>query len=228
MSSFSIQKEALLENIGINAPFYFITTICLYILSDTTYSFIISCLSFIIITTLGYFSHIISHNIHFTTLYNKTSVITKHFPFIDKIVRKILRIYDFHHDTHHDSTINRKPENLFYEALNNIFIQGLLFIIVGEIYNYMNKKIFIFWGLLYASFHIINYSIVDSTIHNDHHININTNYGIDIYDILIGTKHNWEDIEDYNHYSINVIIITIIFYVITHSSFNSLLTKLSI
>ena len=209
MTSFSVQKEALLENIGINAPFYFITSICLYILSDTKHSFLSSVLSFILITVLGYFSHVISHNIHFTTIYNKIPVITKHIPFLDKIIRKILRIYDFHHDTHHDSSINRKPENLCYEALNNIFIQGLLFIIVGEIYNLMNKKIFVFWGLLYASFHIINYSIVDASIHNDHHTNIHTNYGIDIYDILMGTKYNWDDIEDYNHYSINVIVLTI-------------------
>lgn len=217
MTSFSVQKEALLENIGINAPFYFITSICLYILSDTKHSFLSSVLSFILITALGYFSHVISHNIHFTSIYNKIPVITKHIPFLDKIIRKILRIYDFHHDTHHDSTINRTSENLCYEALNNIFIQGLLFIIIGEIYNYMNKKVFVFWGLLYASFHIINYSIVDAIIHNDHHTNIHTNYGIDIYDILMGTKYNWEDIEDYNHYSVNAILLTILLTLFHHS-----------
>ena len=215
MTSFSVQKEALLENIGVNAPFYFVTSICLYILSDTTHSFISSSLSFILITMLGYVSHVISHNIHFTSLYNRIPVITKHIPFLDKITRNVLRIYDFHHDTHHDSSINRKTENLCYEALNNIFIQGLLFIIVGETYNYMNKKIFIFWGLLYASFHIINYSIIDSGTHNDHHVNIHTNYGIDIYDILMGTKYNWDDIEEYNHYSINVILLTAVFYFIS-------------
>ena len=216
MTSFSVQKEALLENIGINAPFYFITSICLYILSDTKHSFFSSVLSFILITALGYLSHVISHNIHFTTIYDKIPIITKHIPFLDKIIRKILRIYDFHHDTHHDSTINRKPENLCYEALNNILIQGILFIIVGEIYNYMNKKVFVFWGLLYASFHIINYSIVDASIHTDHHTNIHTNYGIDIYDILMGTKYNWEDIEDYNHYSINVIVLTFLTILLVH------------
>ena len=35
-----------------------------------------------------------------------------------------------------------------------------------------------------------------------------TNYGIDIYDIIFGTKYHWDDLENYNHYSINIVIIT--------------------
>ena len=33
-------------------------------------------------------------------------------------------------------------------------------------------------------------------------------------DILMGTKHDWSDIEDYNHYSINMVLISVLFYFI--------------
>lgn len=206
----NIQWDALKENIGINSPFYFILFICLYLLSNRSiYSYVSTILSFIAITFLGYFSHIISHQFDFTAIYNKSSILSKDIPYLDKIVRYVLDIYDFHHKTHHDTTVNRTTRNLLLEALNNIFIQGILFIIIGTIYNYLNKTVFILWGLLYASFHIINYSIIDSSIHTDHHLNIHSNYGIDIYDIIMGTKHDWNDIEEYNHYAINLILLTI-------------------
>ena len=82
------------------------------------------------------------------------------------------------------------------------------------LYNMMDWRMFMLWGLFYASFHIINYTFVEPTVHSDHHLNIYSNYGIDIFDILIGTKHNWSDIEDYNHYSINMVLITVLFYFI--------------
>ncbi len=76
----------------------------------------------------------------------------------------------------------------------------------------MDPRMFYFWGLLYASCHIINYTYIEPTVHRDHHIDTKTNYGIDIYDILMGTKYDWKDIEDHNHYSINVIVMTVLFY----------------
>jgi len=78
----------------------------------------------------------------------------------------------------------------------------------------MDWRMFMLWGLFYASFHIINYTFVEPTVHSDHHLNIYSNYGIDIFDILMGTKHDWSDIEDYNHYSINMVLISVLFYFI--------------
>jgi len=61
---------------------------------------------------------------------------------------------------------------------------------------------------MYASGHIINYSFIEPSTHRDHHMNEKTNYGLDLYDIIFGSKFNWNDIENYNHVAINTIIFT--------------------
>ena len=61
--------------------------------------------------------------------------------------------------------------------------------------------------------HIINYNIIKPKVHEEHHEDKNTNFGIDIWDILFNTKNN-SDIENFNHSIINLIIILIIFYFI--------------
>ena len=40
------------------------------------------------------------------------------------------------------------------------------------------------------------------------HIDDKTNYGIDIWDIIVGSKYSWEEIETHNHTAINLIVIT--------------------
>ena len=56
------------------------------------------------------------------------------------------------------------------------------------------------------------YNLVPCKEHINHHKNPDTNYGIEIYDILFNTKNkNDVSVENYNHYSINLIIITILY-----------------
>ena len=98
------------------------------------------------------------------------------------------------------------------EGINNIYMQGLTMIIYGTVYNLLDWRIFLFWGLFYASIHMINYSIIMPSVHRDHHKNKYTNHGIDIMDIIMGSKYDWNDLEDHNHYSINMIILTFLFY----------------
>ena len=162
----------------------------------------------------GYFIHMISHNIHYTKMYDDYPVIYKNIPCVDYFIRGFVWFLDFHHISHHNSEINKLPKYQLLEAINNFVMQGALGVMAGTLYNMMDWRMFILWGLFYASFHIINYTIIEPTVHRDHHYDIYSNYGIDIFDILMGTKHNWSDIEDYNHYSINMIIITILFYFI--------------
>ena len=38
--------------------------------------------------------------------------------------------------------------------------------------------------------------------HSDHHKDKHSNLGMDIWDIIFGTKYNWDDIEDVNHYAV--------------------------
>ena len=76
-------------------------------------------------------------------------------------------------------------------------------------------RIVIIWAFLYATVHNINFSFTKPTTHRDHHLNCHTNYGLDVYDILFGTKYDWNDLENYNHAAINMIIITAITYYFT-------------
>ena len=55
--------------------------------------------------------------------------------------------------------------------------------------------------------------------HIDHHKDSNKNLGIDIWDIIFGTKYDWNDIEDINHYAINFILCSIIV-ILIHKYFN--------
>ena len=68
----------------------------------------------------------------------------------------------------------------------------------------------VLWGILYTTVHNINYNIVPSSVHIKHHLDKNTNYGIDIWDIIFQTKYNNDptDIENINHYTINLFICT--------------------
>jgi hypothetical protein len=38
-------------------------------------------------------------------------------------------------------------------------------------------------------------------------MNDKTNYGIDIWDIIVGSKYDWKTIETHNHTAINLLVI---------------------
>ena len=211
------QLNILKKHIIINYPFYIVSSICIYFLSckpSNKKSFLNMMSSFIFIAYSGFFIHMISHNIHYTSMYNNYPVIYKNIPIIDVYIRNFTWFLDFHHETHHDTEINKQFKNQFLEGVNNFVMQGAIGVIAGTLYNMLDWRMFLFWGIFYASFHIINYTYLEPTVHSDHHTNIYSNYGIDIFDILMGTKNNWNDIEDYNHFSINMIILTTIIYFI--------------
>lgn len=46
--------------------------------------------------------------------------------------------------------------------------------------------------------------------HEQHHINPNTNYGLDIFYIIFGTKYDTNEIEDINHMSFNLLLSVVI------------------
>jgi len=210
----NVQTDILKKHFKINYIFYIVILICLYVLSkspNNTKSFLRILISFIIIIFWGYTAHVFSHQVSFTKMYDRNSIIFKSIPFLDICIRKIIYIFDFHDIIHHDTKINKEYKNMLLEGINNFFIQGFIVVVVGTLYNYLDWRIFMFWGLFYASIHIINYSYVMPTTHKYHHKDKNTNYGIDLIDIIMGTKYDWNDLEDYNHYSINAIILTLLF-----------------
>ena len=207
-----VKTDALIKNIIINWIFYIVLLCCLYALSKCEYyktSIHMLIISFITVAIIGYIIHRVSHNIYFEEYYENMNTIFKDVPLLDRIIKLMLRGLDFHRKTHHDSAINRKWYNLVYEFINNIVTQGLLPAILIKASRYLDLRVFILWGLLYATLHIINYNFITSTVHIEHHLDDSTNYGIDICDIIFGSKYDWNDVENYNHYAINVIIITI-------------------
>lgn len=208
----STRLEALGKSLRINYLFYISILISALILKydkQNTKSLKCIILSFILIAALGYLVHYIGHHINVNNQFFKSnSIITETFG-LKGLFKLIANIMDFHSLTHHDTKINKQNINVFYEFITNFITQGLQIFLMIRFYKYLDERVCFIWGLAYATVHNINYNIIKPEVHKQHHINDKTNYGIDIYDILFGTKFNWEDIEDFNHFGINFIIITI-------------------
>lgn len=80
----------------------------------------------------------------------------------------------------------------------------------------LNNHVLKLWAIFYATIHNINYRFTAPIEHENHHIDPKTNYGIDVVDIILNSKYNTKHnptqhitIEDHNHGTLNIIIITI-------------------
>jgi sterol desaturase/sphingolipid hydroxylase (fatty acid hydroxylase superfamily) len=123
---------------------------------------------------------------------------------------QICDFVDFHSKIHHDLNINKTKINFVKEFISNVITQGLLLIPFIQFLKYLDMRVIIMWAFAYATIHNINFSFINPSVHRDHHKYNNTNYGLDIYDIIFGTKYDWDDIENYNHDSINIVVLTAI------------------
>ena len=218
--SLDIQFTALKSSIKNNIPFYLVLLGCLYYFTINTNSsnsfnkrtFFNLLISFIVMSFLGVIIHYISHKITITNIYEqfkleKGNMLTRN-KTLDKIFKAGCRLFDFHSTTHHDSHINKAPINIFYEFINNACTQGLLLLLTKTILNFLDSRIIVLWAFLYATLHNINYLYIKPITHAQHHIKEITNYGIDIWDIILNTKYDWTHIESHNHYAINIIILS--------------------
>lgn len=161
----------------------------------------------------GWLVHYLSHNIDLEKLYLDTleKYKIKVNKYLHKIIKLIIRYtFDFHDKIHHDSAVNKKWYNIIIEFCQNIIFQAMIIILVAKIFNYtIDNSVLYLWGLIYATTHLINYEIIDNHHHKQHHKNYNTNLGIDTADIFFNSKYHLNDIEDFNHGTINIILITI-------------------
>lgn len=110
--------------------------------------------------------------------------------------------YLFHHQ--HDKLLDRRVE-LALETITDasmslsvLLIQWLTGIWLVPI------SVILFYALTYTSTHIINYSIIGSETHRNHHKNTDTNYGPDTLDHLFGTSYD-DKFEDLTPISLNAI-----------------------
>ena len=213
---------AFKKSIIINKWFYFTLIVCFYMFksqdtaptssssSSSSSSYLGLAFSFFFVLVFGHITHRLSHNIDFTKVYNKHKKGNMN-GYIDSILTSVFRFMDFHSVTHHDSSINKQPVNVCYEFMNNFFTQGGgLVLFVWFCNRCIDMRVILLWALMYATAHNINYLFLKPTVHRDHHLHEDTNYGLDIADIIFDTKYDLSDIEDYNHISINLIVITAI------------------
>lgn len=206
-----VRYNACKESIVKNKWFYLSLLVCFILFknygnSDTSYGVMI--FSFLFILTMGYMFHRIGHNIRYKEIYNKHKKNAVNY-YVDYIITTICEFVDFHTVIHHDTSINKKPINICYEFINNFMLQGGLLVIGVWCYNrFIDNRIILLWALSYATVHNINYLFIKPSVHRDHHIDDQTNYGIDIADIIFDTKYDLTDIESHNHMSINFLIIT--------------------
>lgn len=201
----------LYEHFLKNIPFYIVLSYCLYLISGKSFCSInyIRCIfSWIFIGMLGYFTHVISHNVDLRKIYNMFDNVFTRNEYYNKAFDTILKVYEFHDESHHNLEINKEPLNIFYEFITNIYTQGLWFILLVEFVKLIDTKVVLLWCFMYATIHNINYNIVHPSVHRDHHKDCHTNYGIDVMDILFNTKYDKNDIENFNHVSINLLILT--------------------
>ena len=223
----------LSKSFKVNYIFWIVITICIFLIScyhkkdNLLFNFISGYMSLILAILIGYGIHYISHLIDLTKIYNNKCL--KNYPTLNKIINKsILYTWDFHDKIHHNVNDSKTFINLLIEFIQNILTQGLLFIIVdifilsfmitlnfkiiNKIFNFIpNKAIILLWALFYSTIHIINYNILNPIQHRQHHKHQFTNLDpVEFTDIIFDTKYDYKYIQDYNHGSINIIIITIL------------------
>jgi hypothetical protein len=214
------KNETLLKSLKTNKYFYaaLIITVILYCKSKKK-PFFLSLMSFILMTFLGYLAHVISHHVNMNKIYAKLD--NKNFfmsnKYTKKLIKKLCDFMDFHDSIHHDTEINKKPVNIFYEVTNNFLIQGGLMYAVYVASRYIEPEMFLLWAFMYTTIHHINYPIIGSKEHREHHENKFTNYGLDIWDVIFNTKPKPEEggtPEDFNHIIFNLIVGVAILYFI--------------
>ena len=205
------KTDPLLQTFKTNYIFYITLLVCLFIISHySNTSFIIAIITFIYVSMRGYFMHYISHIINYLNFYSSLDNYITRNKILNPILKFICKAIDFHDVVHHDSSINKKIPNMIYEFIMNFLTQGGLLVILIYLLKKVNYSIIILWSLIYSTIHIINYEFVKPPTHMFHHLNKNTNYGLDVWDILFNTKYksnNWQ-VENINHGAINIIILT--------------------
>ena len=218
--------DPLIQTIRINYIFYITTLVCLAVISYYSgTNFLWSVITLIVVSFLGYITHYISHSVNVTKFYdslNNDNYFTNN-KIAHYFIKFICKCADFHDEIHHDTSINKKVHNVIFEFIFNFYTQAGAFLIIMYFVKKLNYYSVILWGLIYPTIHLINYDIIKCQVHMKHHLDKHTNYGIDIWDIMFNTKYQGDntDIENINHYSINVVIISaILVYVMNNKYFN--------
>ena len=109
------EPKNLLKNIKTNWIFYITLLLCCIILSiksnNQIYSFFKILISIIFVSFLGYFIHFFSHFVSFTDLYKSSNNYLHKNIVTDTIFKYLCKFMDFHDKIHHNTEINKEPED---------------------------------------------------------------------------------------------------------------------
>ena len=207
-----------------NWPFW---TVCLVCLSTIAYSqsvpYLDVVVTFVASMYLGYDLHRKTHERNITALYDGLNspildYVKTHMPWLEAGLKWFVYHCDFHDKIHHDSKINKRPYNVMVEVYQNLLSEGLIAaalccwlrptITIGGRAFSPHVPTIVFWALLYTSVHNINYEILRPQEHINHHLHPQTNFGIDLMDILFDTKYEQEGFEIMHHAVPNIVVIT--------------------
>jgi hypothetical protein len=208
----SVQVNAIYKSVKQNYLFYIALLICVYAFTKCSHNkskFFLSIFSLFFITFYGYFVHLVSHYMgtKISELYKTYDNIFTRNTFLNWMALKAINFGEFHAKTHHDTEINKTRKNIALEFINNVVSQGGLLIMVKIFLDLIDNRVILLWAFFYATVHNINYNIESPLTHRQHHLNDKTNYGIDIWDIIVGSKYDWDTIETHNHSAINLLVI---------------------
>jgi hypothetical protein len=206
-----MKNEMLWQSVQQNQYFYWSILVCAAVLAWVTQtSFILAILTFVYASFVGYAGHASVHCINFTKAYEEcTNPILKN-NVATPILTRVCKYMDFHDQIHHDTGVNKQIKHVLIEFVLNFITQGGLLIVMVLLCRYVNVYVVLLWALAYCTVHNINYDYLNPVSHQLHHKDNSTNYGIDIWDILFGTKYPGDAIENINHYAINMVLITAI------------------
>lgn len=206
---FSYNEDHINQNMYINTPFYVILLSCLLVYSYIKQtSFVISTISLIVVSIIGYFIHVFSHSFSMTEMLSKQDNYFTRNTNIKPMLDGLCKFMDFHNDVHHDQEVNKHTRNIIYEAINNFLTQGGILFILSWLFKHCDPAMFLLWAFIYTTVHNVNYLFHQPIVHQQHHTNKHSNLGIDLWDIIFNSKYadDMAVVEDYNHMSINVII----------------------
>ena len=135
------------------------------------------------------------------------------FSYLSHMVGHKLYPINIFHKVHHNDDINHTFFGRTLEWIVNFLqIGGLLLIPLNRLLEnktglrLFNEYIIVFYSLVYTTHHMINYHLLEVDTHIRHHKNVNTNYGPDYMDVLLGTKQHNSTFEDMKESILNSLL----------------------
>ena len=137
-------------------------------------------------------------------------LITYYIYFIHRLVHYIPSKWNLHTLFHHKNKFKTSYlfNHIMETLLNIMFFVSFYWIKMVFKLNFIDNSLILYYGIVYTSTHMINYSIFHSGLNHAKHHNIDKNvcnYGPDVIDHILNTNCD-KKFENMNHILINVII----------------------